>query len=102
MKTVKGIQFKSVVVIATVTTAFAISNIQVQATPDYAKKEKKTCNYCHSVDKDGGPRGFRGTYYKAHKLSFKGFDEKKEAKKAGVKPNAMGSKSKATKPYTGK
>jgi hypothetical protein len=70
--------------------------------PDYAKKEKKTCDYCHSVNKGGGPRGFRGMYYGAHKLTFKSFVEKTEAGKAGVKVGAMGVKTKPTKPYTGK
>ncbi len=93
---------KGLILVTAATAALFLSNVQVEAKPAFAKKEKKTCNYCHSVDKGGGPRGFRGTYYGAHKLSFKGFDEKKEAKKAGVKPNAMGAASKATKPYTGK
>lgn len=72
------------------------------AKPAYAKKEKKACNYCHAVDQGGGARGFRGMFYGGHKLSFKGFDEKKEAEKAGVKEGATGVASKPTKPYTGK
>jgi len=97
-----GTNAKSLIVVTFVTLALALSNLQVEAKPAYATKEKKTCNYCHSVDKNGGPRGFRGMYYGAHKLSFKGFDNKKEAKKAGVKPDSMGVASKPTKPYTGK
>lgn len=79
-----------------------ILSFRAEAFPKFAKKENKDCTYCHSVDQGGGPRGFRGMYYDAHKLSFKGFNEKVEAKKAGVKPNAMGKASKPTKPYTGK
>ncbi|MBI1333538.1 MAG: hypothetical protein JST12_09870 [Armatimonadetes bacterium] len=93
---------KSLIVAICITAAFAVSTIQVEARPAYAKKEKKNCSYCHAVDRGGGPRGFRGMYYGAHKLSFKGFDEKKEAAKAGVKASATGKASKPTKPYTGK
>lgn len=82
--------------------ALSVLTFSAQAKPAFAEKEKKACNYCHSVDSGGGPRGFRGMYYGAHKLSFKGFNEKKEAKKAGVKEGAMGVQSKPTKPYTGK
>lgn len=87
---------------ALVATALLAIPSMSTAKPAFATKEKKTCNYCHSVDTGGGPLGFRATYYKAHKLSFKGFVETKESKKAGVKKNAMGKASKATKPYTGK
>jgi hypothetical protein len=82
--------------------AFSIVSFSAQATPVFANKEKKACNYCHSVDQGGGPRGFRGLYYKGHNLSFAGYKEAAEAKKAGVKSGALGSKSKPTKPYTGK
>ena len=75
---------------------------RAEAYPKYAKKEMKNCSYCHSVDQGGGPRGFRGMYYKQHNLSFKAFKEAIEAKKAGVKKGAMGKASKPTKPYTGK
>ncbi len=96
-----GTHVKSILTISCVAAALALS-LSAEAKPEFAKKEGKTCNYCHSVDKGGGPRGFRGTYYGAHKLSFKGFDNAKEAKKAGVAANAMGKASKPTKPYTGK
>ena len=97
-----GSTVKSLAVLSLVATTLFVSSIQVEAKPAFAKKEKKTCNYCHSVEKGGGPRGFRGMYYGAHKLSLKGFVEKTEAKKAGVKPDSMGPASKPTKPYTGK
>lgn len=69
------------------------------ATPDFAKKEKKNCNFCHLRPQGGGERGFRGLYYKGHRFSFKGFVEKTEAKLAGVKPGALGAASRPTKPY---
>ena len=80
----------------------SVLSFRAEAFPKFATKEKKNCSYCHSVDQGGGPRGFRGLYYGAHKNSFAGFKEAVEAKKAGVKPNAMGKASKPTKPYTGK
>lgn len=70
-----------------------------QAKPAFATKEKKACGYCHLRPSGGGARGFRGLYYFSQKLSFKGFDEKKEAKIAGVKEGAMGKDAKPTKPY---
>lgn len=55
-----------------------------QATPAFAKKEGiKDCNYCHV--NPGGPRNFRGLYYKAHGNSFADFDNIFEARIAGVK-----------------
>jgi hypothetical protein len=72
------------------------------AKPQFAQKEKKPCGYCHLKPQGGGARGFRGLYYKAHAFSFKKFDEVREAKLAGVKPNAMGPASKPTKPYPSK
>ncbi|HRJ95289.1 MAG TPA: hypothetical protein PLL78_01260 [Fimbriimonadaceae bacterium] len=70
-----------------------------QATPVYAQKERKACNFCHLADAGAGPRGFRGLFYAAKGHSFKGFDEKKEAKAAGVKAGAVGKAAKPTKPY---
>ena len=60
------------------------------------KKEMKECNYCHV--NPGGPRNFRGRYYKAHGLSFATtFDNIYEARIAGVADaNAMGPDAKAT------
>lgn len=70
-----------------------------QATPAYAQKEKRACNYCHLADAGAGPRGFRGLFYAWKGHTFKGFDEKKEAKAAGVKAGAVGKAAKPTKPY---
>ncbi len=58
------------------------------ATPAFARKEHKPCNYCHVVP--GGPRNYRGLYYQTHHLSFAAFDNIAEAKLAGVSPDAMG------------
>lgn len=80
----------------------SIGVFKAEAKPEFAKKEGKKCEYCHTGEK-GMKRGFRGLYYKAHALSFKGFVEKTEATKAGVKPDSMGKDTKPTKAaYTGK
>lgn len=69
---------------------------QAQATPAFAKKENKMCNYCHV--NPGGPRNFRGMYYRAHGNSFAEFDNVYEAKVAGVEDaNAMGGEARPTK-----
>jgi len=69
---------------------------QAHATQAFAKKEGiKDCNYCHV--NPGGPRNFRGRYYKAHELSFADFDNVYEARLAGVsEPNATGADARAT------
>ena len=69
---------------------------QANATPAFAKKEGiKDCNYCHV--NPGGPRNFRGRYYKAHGNSFADFDNIYEARLAGVTDSAAtGADAKAT------
>jgi len=69
---------------------------KAQATPAFAKKEGiKDCNYCHV--NPGGPRNFRGRYYRAHGNSFDGFDNIFEAHLAGVAdPMANGADARAT------
>lgn len=53
-----------------------------QAKPPFAEKEGKKCNYCHAP---APPKlGYRALYYKAHNLTFEGFDDAAEAKKAGA------------------
>lgn len=64
------------------------STAGVQATPEFAKKENKMCNYCHV--KPGGDRNFRGIFYATHGKSFAEFDNVYEAKAAGVDPASMG------------
>ena len=88
--------------LALVIAGVSVGSFKAEATPDFAKKEKQKCGYCHLKEEGKGKRGFRGKFYQGHKLSFVGFDEKKEAEKAGVKLNAMGKDSAPTKPYTGK
>jgi hypothetical protein len=69
------------------------------ARPIYAQKEKKACGYCHLAMAGAGARGFRGIYYATKNHSFAGFNEKAQAKLAGVKEGAMAAESKPTKPY---
>ncbi len=92
--------FSKFVIFGAVGAIFASATVfTADARPEYAKKEKKKCVYCHLATPP--VRGFRGLYYKAHSLSFKGFVEAKEAKKAGVKPGAMGKDGAAKKTYKG-
>lgn len=58
--------------------------VTAHAYPAYAKKENKSCGYCHVRAAGGGARNYRGAYYKGHGLSFASFDDTAEAKKAGV------------------
>lgn len=46
-------------------------------TPEYSKKEKKQCIYCHTAmgKKDLNEAG---KYYKDHNFSFVGYEEKKK------------------------
>jgi hypothetical protein len=54
---------------------------KAEAKPPFAKTEGVNCTYCHV----GPPkRNYRGDYYKMHNLTFAGFDDVAEAKKAGV------------------
>ncbi|GEM_PF-794690 len=61
----------------------ATSSNRAQAFPPFKDKEGKNCVYCHTSP-TGGKRNYRGLYYKAHNLTFAGFDDAAEAKKAGV------------------
>ncbi len=56
---------------------------ETQAFPKFTKNENVPCAYCHVNPRGGGKRNYRGAYYDSHKLSFAGFDDKAEAKKAG-------------------
>lgn len=55
----------------------AVSN----ATPEYSKKEKKTCTFCHAKveAKDAMPKNLTaaGKYYQSHNHSLEGYTEKK-------------------------
>ena len=78
-------------VFASVLTALSLP---AAAKPPFAAKEGVACTYCHI---QAPKRNYRGDYYKAHKLSFAGFVDAAEAKKAGVavgpgagsKPNSL-------------
>lgn len=48
-----------------------------QAKPEYARKEKRACGYCHVDPKGGGSRNLVGMFYGAHNHTFEGFDEEK-------------------------
>ena len=48
-----------------------------KATPEYSKKEKKQCTYCHTAL--GKPElNEAGKYYKDHNYSLTGYEEKKK------------------------
>jgi opacity protein-like surface antigen len=53
-----------------------------EAKPPFAAKEGVKCSYCHAPAPP--TRNYRGKYYGMHNLSFAGFDDAAEAKKAGV------------------
>src|SRR5438552_3252044 len=67
-----------------------------EAKPEFARKEGQNCLFCHVVP--GGPRNFRGIYYRKHNLSFVEFDNVFEAKAAGVSPDAKGGDAAPTNP----
>lgn len=64
--------------------ALAAASGAAQAFPAFTNKEAKPCAYCHINPKGGGPRNYRGAYYKKNSLSFAKFDDAAEAKLAGV------------------
>jgi hypothetical protein len=72
----------------------AAISIPASAKPPFAEKEGVACTYCHI---QAPRRNYRGNYYKSHQLSFVGFVDTAEAKKAGVpvgpgadsKPNSL-------------
>ena len=51
------------------------------AKPPFAEKEGVSCKYCHTQPPQ---RNYRGNFYQDNNLSFGGFDDVDEAKKAGV------------------
>jgi len=69
-------------------------SLPAAARPPFAAKEGVACTYCHI---QAPKRNYRGDYYKSHQLSFAGFVDTTEAKKAGVpiapdassKPNSL-------------
>ena len=59
----------------------AAISMPASAKPPFAEKEGVACTYCHI---QAPKRNYRGDYYKSHQLSFAGFVDAAEAKKAGV------------------
>jgi glutathione peroxidase len=84
--------FRAAAAFAGLVAATALTGSPAQAKPEYAMKEGKTCNYCHTAPPE---RNFRGLYYAANKLSLANFDEQFEAKAAGVKPGSEGEDARA-------
>jgi len=62
---------------------FLICTTASYGTPEYAKKEKKSCNFCHSqmkpTDKELMKKSLTdaGKYYAGHNHSLDGYTEKK-------------------------
>lgn len=79
---------------AALAATLASISLPASAKPPFAAKEGVACTYCHI---QAPKRNYRGDYYKAHQLSFAGFVDAAEAKKAGVpiapdassKPNSL-------------
>ena len=83
--------FVTAVTVLTTTVTFAIVGVAfvskptpVQAYPVYAEKEQVNCIYCHNNPQVGGPRNYRGRFYRDNHNSFAGFDDEAEAKASGV------------------
>jgi hypothetical protein len=51
------------------------------ANPDWTKKERKQCVYCHVGTWDSGKYTEAGQYYKDHQFSFKGYVPKPDSAK---------------------
>jgi glutathione peroxidase len=66
----------------------ALTGATARAFPKFANKEGVACVHCHTMP--GGPRNFRGLYYRTHNFSFSNFDETFEAKAAGVAVGSRG------------
>jgi hypothetical protein len=62
---------------AVVLTAGLVLNVSTgSAKPDYTKKEKKSCTYCH-VAANSKELNDAGKYYAAHDHSLEGYTAKK-------------------------
>jgi hypothetical protein len=72
--------FKLVVPAVLMTIGFFVCTT-AYGTPDYAKKEKKTCTFCHGKveAKEAMPKNLTaaGKYYAEHNHSLDGYVEKK-------------------------
>jgi glutathione peroxidase len=79
--------------LAALSAVVALAAAPAEAKPEFAQKEGKMCNYCHTSPPE---RNFRGMYYGTHGHSLANFDEEYEAKAAGVTKDAMGEDAKPT------
>jgi hypothetical protein len=80
-------------------TAIVTATSAAHAKPPFAEKEGVKCSYCHAPSPP--KRNYRGDFYKMHEMSFAGFDDAAEAKKAGVPVGAdADSKPKSMTPAT--
>jgi len=62
---------------AVLVTAGLLVNVTISsAKPDYTKKEKKSCTYCHT-SATSKELNDAGKYYAAHDHSLEGYQEKK-------------------------
>ena len=78
---------KLVLPAAVLTAGFLICTTASYGTPDYAKKEKKACTFCHAKMEPGTKDGKNeamvknlndaGKYYKDHNHSLDGYAPKK-------------------------
>jgi len=78
---------KLVLPAAVLTAGFLICTTASYGTPDYAKKEKKACTFCHAKMEPGSKDGKNaamvknlndaGKYYKDHNHSLDGYAPKK-------------------------
>jgi hypothetical protein len=74
---------KLVVPAALLMTGFLICTTATYGKPEYAKAEKKGCNFCHSkvepANKEGMAKNLNeaGTYYKEHDHKLDGYVPKK-------------------------
>ncbi len=71
--------FKLVLPAALLAARFLVCTTASYGTPDYAKKEKKGCNFCHSkvapTDKELMKKSLTdaGKYYQSHDHSLEGY-----------------------------
>lgn len=74
---------KLVVPTALLAVGFLVCTTASYGTPEYAKKEKKSCNFCHTqikpADKELMKKSLSpaGKYYQEHNHSLDGYTEKK-------------------------
>lgn len=66
-----------ILIAGSVLAAGLLVNVNVgSAKPEYTKKEKKSCTYCH-VSASSKELNDAGKYYAAHDHSLEGYEEKK-------------------------